>query len=53
MQDKTGMMEAVRRVLLRARIASSPQIEALHFYTFNQVESTEAWRNDWLATIGN
>jgi len=26
------------------------KIEALHFYTFNQVESTEAWRKDWLAT---
>lgn len=29
----------------------SAKIEALHFYTFNQVESSEAWRNDWLATI--
>lgn len=26
-------------------------IEVLHFYTFNQVESCEAWRQDWLATI--
>jgi len=23
----------------------------LHFYTFNQVESCEAWRKDWLATL--
>ncbi len=29
----------------------SAKIEALHFYTFNQVESTEAWRKDWLATV--
>ncbi len=26
-------------------------IEVVHFYTFNQVESSEAWRQDWLATI--
>lgn len=26
-------------------------IEALHFYTFNQVESCEAWRQDFLATL--
>ncbi len=30
---------------------SSAKIEALHFYTFNQVESTEGWRKDWLATL--
>ncbi len=29
----------------------SAKIEALHLYTFNQVESTEAWRKDWLATL--
>jgi methylenetetrahydrofolate reductase (NADPH) len=29
----------------------SAKIEALHVYTFNQVESTEAWRRDWLATL--
>ncbi len=29
----------------------SAKIEALHFYTFNQVESCEAWRMDWLATL--
>ncbi len=29
----------------------SAKIEALHFYTFNQVESSEAWRRDWLATL--
>ena len=26
-------------------------IEVVHLYTFNQVESSEAWRQDWLATI--
>ncbi len=26
-------------------------VRALHFYTFNQVESCEAWRQDWLAAI--
>jgi methylenetetrahydrofolate reductase (NADPH) len=26
-------------------------IEVVHFYTFNQVESSEAWRQDWLAAI--
>ncbi len=31
----------------------SARIEALHLYTFNQVESTEAWRNDLLATLDN
>jgi len=29
----------------------SAKVEALHLYTFNQVESTEAWRKDWLATL--
>ena len=29
----------------------SAKIEALHFYTFNQVKSSEAWRRDWLATL--
>jgi methylenetetrahydrofolate reductase (NADPH) len=29
----------------------SAKIEALHLYTFNQVESSEAWRKDWLATL--
>ena len=29
----------------------SAKIEALHVYTFNQVESSEAWRKDWLATL--
>ncbi len=29
----------------------SAKIEALHLYTFNQVESAEAWRKDWLATL--
>ena len=29
----------------------SAKIEALHLYTFNQVESTEAWRKGWLATL--
>ncbi len=35
-----------------AEVIADPtaKIEALHFYTFNQVESTEAWRKDWLAT---
>jgi methylenetetrahydrofolate reductase (NADPH) len=35
-----------------AEVIADPtaEIEALHFYTFNQVESTEAWRKDWLAT---
>ena len=27
-------------------------IEALHFYTFNQVESCEAWRQDFLEALG-
>ncbi len=26
-------------------------IEVVHFYTFNQVESSEAWRQNWLAAI--
>jgi len=26
-------------------------IEVVHFYTFNQVESSEAWRQDWLEAI--
>ena len=26
-------------------------IEAAHFYTFNQVESLEAWRQNWLSAI--
>ena len=26
-------------------------IEVVHFYTFNQVESSEAWRRGWLASI--
>ncbi len=29
----------------------SANIEAAHFYTFNQVESLEAWRQDWLSAI--
>ncbi len=29
----------------------SANIEALHFYTFNQVRSSEAWRKDWLAKL--
>ncbi len=29
----------------------SAGIEAAHFYTFNQVESLEAWRQDWLSAI--
>ena len=29
----------------------SAKIEALHLYTFNQIESSEAWRKDWLATL--
>ena len=29
----------------------SARIEALHFYTFNQVESSEEWRKGWLATL--
>ncbi len=29
----------------------SAKIEALHIYTFNQVESSEAWRRDRLATL--
>ncbi|MCH8992056.1 MAG: methylenetetrahydrofolate reductase [Acidobacteria bacterium] len=29
----------------------SARIEALPFYTFNQVESSEEWRKDWLATL--
>ncbi len=35
-----------------AEVIADPtaKIEALHCSTFNQVESTEAWRKDWLAT---
>lgn len=36
-----------------SEVISDPaaKIEALHFYTFNAVESCEAWRQDFLATL--
>lgn len=37
---------------LREVIADpAANIEMLHIYTFNQVESFEAWRHDWLAAV--
>jgi methylenetetrahydrofolate reductase (NADPH) len=37
---------------LREVIADpAANIEMLHIYTFNQVESFEAWRHDWLAAL--
>ena len=50
---RPGTYSPDRLIMGLADVIADPsaKIEALHVYTFNQVESAEAWRKDWLATL--
>jgi methylenetetrahydrofolate reductase (NADPH) len=48
MYRPNGLLEAVAPVIADPAAG----IADLHVYTFNQVASTEAWRLEYLATLG-
>lgn len=47
----SGLGEGLSEGLSEGRVGSDPAVAGLHFFTFNELARTEAWRQAWLTRL--